>query len=472
MGKYFLVIFSLLVTFITQAQTGYKVDVTVKKFANQYMYLGYYYGTNQKPIRDSIKLDKLGKGTFKGKQKLVSGIYLLGYPSKSQYAEMVVGKNQIFAVTFDADNVLNTMRYTNNDEGTQFQAYQKYMQAKGEEMNKLSKDETVAQDVKQKASKKINDDVLAYRKGIMTKTPKSVLANVLNIMEEPTIPEAKMHPGGVYDSSYAWKVYKNNYWNKVDLGNATVLYNPVFESRFDNFFENIVFPSPDSIKVDVDKMMEATKNDKEVFKITASKLVERYVNPKIMGLDAVFVHIFEKYINTKKIDWFDEKQMKFLSDRYYFLVYNMVGEPARELNLTDTFGKEVTLYGIQAPYTILVFWDATCGHCKEVVPKVDSIYINKWKDKGVKLMGIMTDGGLDNYKNYIIEHKFTSWIHAYESDAQKKRQQEQGLPNFRQMYDVVSTPKIYLLDAEKRIKAKQITWDQLDKILEDLTNKK
>ena len=37
---------------------------------------------------------------------------------------------------------------------------------------------------------------------------------------------------------------------------------------------------------------------------------------------------------------------------------------------------------------------------------------------------------------------------------------------YRQLYDVTLTPTIYLLDKEKRIIAKKLTWQQLDDLLQ------
>ena len=39
-------------------------------------------------------------------------------------------------------------------------------------------------------------------------------------------------------------------------------------------------------------------------------------------------------------------------------------------------------------------------------------------------------------------------------------------PGYRQLYDVTLTPTIYLLDKEKRIIAKKLTWQQLDELLQ------
>jgi hypothetical protein len=464
----FVLLFSCIYQF-THAQIGYKIDVNIKKFANEYVYLGYYFGPKNLPIKDSIKLDKLGKGSFKGKEKLIGGVYLLGFPGRNKFAEFIINKSQHFSITFNPDDVVNTLSFTNNLDGTEFQNYQKFINLKGKRIEELGK-QTQTELIKTERQKLANE-VEVYRNNIIKKNPKGMLTTIFNLMQRPTIPEGNKHPGGKYDSNYAWYYYKTNFWNNIDFNDQRILRTPVFESKFEEYFENIVFPSPDSIKRDVDKILTASYNSKDVFKYTSSKLTERYVNPKIMGLDAVFVHIYEKYIATNKMDWFDDKQKKFLNDRYYFLVGNLIGEPAAQLILQDTVGKPVNLYEIQAPYTIVVFWDATCGHCQEVVPKLDSIYVNKWKAKGIKLLGVMTDGGIDAYKKYIVKHNFSSWMHAYQTEEQRKADGDANRPNFRQLYDIQSSPKIFLLDDLKRIKAKQITWDQLDNILDQAYKK-
>jgi hypothetical protein len=454
---------------IASAQNSYKIDVNIKQFANQTIYLGYYFGKTF-PIKDSIKLNAKGIGSFIGKEKLPGGIYLIGYPNKNKFFELLIDKNQQFSITADTMNIAKTLVIKNSPEGLEFQNYQKYMDLKGSEINSL---QNTSDPVVIAKRKKINDEVIAYRRAIENRNPKGMLTTVFKLMEEPTIPDAKFHPNKKYDSTYAWYFYKTNYWKKVILADNRILRTPVFEQKFDTYFKNIVYPAPDSVKQEVDKVLMASITNKETFKFIASKLVERYVNPEYMGLDAVYVHIYEKYIGTAMMPWFDEKQRKFLDDRYYSLLANLVGDKAAPLELIDTTGKnKVSLYAIDAPYTIICFWDATCGHCKEVVPKLDSFYVNKWKTLGIKLLGVMTEGGIENYKAYTKEHNFTTWIHAYQPDEDKKADYAAGRPNFRQLYDIQSSPKLFLLDKEKRIIAKQITYDQLDKIIDESIKKK
>jgi hypothetical protein len=470
MNKYLLVFSLLFFAKNGTAQLGYKIDVNAKEFANKYIYLGYHYG-KQKPIKDSLKLNALGKGTFKGTKKLPGGIYLLGYPDKRQYVEFLLDKNQVMGITLTNATTAPLVTIANNPDASVFQNYQNYMGKIGvqyEAAKKLPSTTPTEVAIAESAFKKINDDVNTFRERLKKQYPKHFLTAIFKVMEEPKVPEAAQHPGGVYDSTYAWYSYKSNYWKGISMADARLLRTPVFENKFDNYFENVIYPKADSVKMEVNTIIKQSEADPEMFKYITTKLIERYINPKIMGLDAVYLDIFERYISPgKTAGWFDDKQKKYLFDRYYSLLGNIIGEPASPINLIDTFKKPIDIYKIDADYLVLCFWDATCGHCKEVVPKLDSMNKAAWYGKGVQLLGIMTDGGYEAWTKYIVENNFTTWMHAYEPDGARKADAEAGRANFRQLYDIVSTPKIFVLSKDKRIIAKGITYDQAYEIIEN-----
>jgi thiol-disulfide isomerase/thioredoxin len=204
----------------------------------------------------------------------------------------------------------------------------------------------------------------------------------------------------------------------------------------------------------------------EMFKFLLVKFVQQYINPEYMGQDAVFVHLFEKYINTGQAPFFTKQYRDFVDKRAYSLMANLIGQPAADLDMVDTSGKRFRLYDVKAPYTVVVFWDPTCGHCKEVVPKVDSIYQAKWKSQGVKIYGVKVDGPADEWKKFISEHKLKDWYHVYQLPSTEEAISAAGKPGFRQLFDVYQTPIIYLLDKDKRIVAKKLGYLQVDDVLQ------
>src|SRR5436190_19257904 len=103
----------LLLSAALMAQTGYEVKITFKPFKNQYVYLGHYFGKSY-PIIDSAMLNDKSEAVFKGNKKLQGGIYLIGYPGKTGFFEMLVDKQQKFSVIADTATIQSGMKFINS----------------------------------------------------------------------------------------------------------------------------------------------------------------------------------------------------------------------------------------------------------------------------------------------------------------------------------------------------------------------
>jgi hypothetical protein len=154
-----------------------------------------------------------------------------------------------------------------------------------------------------------------------------------------------------------------------------------------------------------------------------------------------------------------------MTKRAYSLMANQIGLPAADMQMVDTLDKPLPLYKVHSDLIVVCFWDPTCSHCKEVVPKVDSIFHAKWKQQGVVVYGVMVDGGKDLWLQFIKEKQLKDWLHVYQLPSQQKAEADAGKPGFRQLYDIYQTPILYLLDKDKRIIAKKLTYQQLDEVI-------
>jgi hypothetical protein len=450
------------------AQNGYEIKVTLKPFKNQFIYLGHYYG-KQLPIIDSVLLNDKSEGIFKGNKKLGSGIYLIGYPDRSHNFEILVDKTQKFSLVADTNNIRNTS-FQNSPENIAFSAYQDFMTKNGKQIEALVKERNKAANAHDSAKisaqiDAINASVKKYRSDIAGKDPNSLLATLLKAMKEPEIPQ---NSATQKDSLYAYKYFKSHYWDGVNFYDDRLLRTPFFESRLDKYFEQLVYPSADSVNKEIDWMMGYASINEEMQKFLLLKFINRYLNQKYMWEDAVFVHLFEKYISQKSYPWLTEQGKKIVTDRAYSLMANILGTPAANVELKDINEKPVALYNIQAPFVLVTIWDPTCSHCKEEVPVLDSMYQAKWKARGLKMFGLAkeTDGKKQDWLSFIQEHHLNDWVHVYYSKEEDKKRIDAGVPGYSQLYDVQSFPTLFLLDKDKRIIAKKVTWQQVDEILE------
>lgn len=448
------------------SQQGYNIGITLKPFKNEKIYLGYYYG-KLKALADSVVLDANSKGTFNGKAALPGGIYFIVSPSKQILFELLLDKEQHFAIDADSTQLPSGVVFKGSKDNALFQDYTKFANQTGSAIGKANGELATATNKKpvEERLKKLNDQMQRYRDSLVNKHPESLLAALLQAMKEPVIPPAAKHPGGKYDSNYAYRYFKDHYWDGVEFNDDRLVRTPFFESKLDKYFERLVSPEPDSIKPEVDYMLLYARSGKEMYKFLMVKFVQQYINPKYMGQDAVFVHLFEKFINTGEAEFFTKEYKDYITKRAYSLMANQLGQPGANMKMVDTANKPANLYDVKGEMTVICFWDPTCSHCKEVVPKVDSIFQAKWKAQGIKLYGVMVDGGRDLWTKYIRDNNLKDWIHVYQLPSEAEAEQAAGQASYRQLYDVFQTPILYLLDKDKRIVAKKLDYLQLDEII-------
>jgi hypothetical protein len=448
---------------------GYDIRLHLKPYTGGKVYLGYFYG-KIKALADSAMLNPNGDGVFSGKEKLPGGVYFVVSPGRTILFELLMDSLQHFAVSADTTSLPGSLVFTGSPDNAVFLAYTRFTASKGAEITATQKQLAAARTgadstrLKEKL-KQQNADLQHYREDLSAKYPHSLLSSLFRLLKEPVVPAQTTTPGGKYDSNFAYHYYKAHYWDGVDFTDERMTRTPVFEPRLERYFKELVPPVADSIEQEADMMLLEARVSKPMFQYLLVYFVQRYVNPEYMGQDAVFVHLFEKYINTGQAEFFTEKYRKYLNDRAYSLMANLIGQPAADLAMVDTSGVSKPLYEVSAPFIVICFWDPTCSHCKEIVPKVDSIFQAKWKMEGIKVYGVMVDGGKEAWLQFIKDHNLTDWIHVYETKEHQDSVEKAGQPGYRQLYDVYQTPILYLLDKDKRIIAKKLSYLQLDEVI-------
>ncbi len=470
MKRLFLSLF-LFLSVTVLAQDGYEIKVTFAPFKNQYIYLGHYFGKTY-PIIDSVILDGKSEAVFKGAKKLPGGIYLIGYPNKSGFFEILVDKQQHFAIIADTLSINSGIQFVNSPDNVLFSSYQRQMSARGKAIAGLQEQLKTAANKSDSAKlveqlNKLDKEVSQYRADIIQKNPGTILSALLATMREPELTGNLKNPKTKEDSTAAYTYYKNHYWDGVNFWDGRLAYTTFFEEKIDKYFAQLVVPHPDSVIKEIDWMLGYAVANEEMNRFLLIKFVNRYLNQKYMWEDAVFVHLFEKYFSQKNYSWLNEKGKKTITDRAYSLMANIMGSPAADIELPDSAGKMTRLYALGGNYTIVAFWDPTCGHCKEVLPKLDSFYLAKWKAAGLKIFAVAkeTDGTKKDWLNFINDHHLKAWTHVYYSKKDDKARTDAGIPGYSQLYDVQTFPTLYLLDKDNRIVAKKLTYQQIDEVL-------
>ena len=458
----------ILIIVACAAKSQYRITLQTPNYKSGLAYLTYYYGKNIN-VEDSALVNNNGIAIFKKNQKLQPGIYSIVFPGKNKLLDFLADQEQIITVKSDTTDLLNKTIVTGSKENNLFQQYQKYIAIKGKQLqaeqqaysnSKTKSDSVLHENNYQRFNKELNQ----YRENIIKQHPQSMLATLFKSMKEPGFPIA--HPLTKRDSITNYQFYKKHYWDEISFMDNRIIRTPFFLPKVERYFRDILIPAADTIIKESDYLLLLARTNSEMYKFLLNWLTDEYIYPKYMGQDAVFVHLFENYHSKGVSNWLNEKQLTAISNRAYMVMSNLIGEKAADLDMVDSTGKPTPLYGVNAEFTVVCFWDPTCSHCREEVPKLDSLYQAKWKQQGVKIYGVLSENEKVKWIQFIKENNLKDWIHVYQTEETKKTIADSQKPGYKQLYDITQTPTLYLLDKEKRIIAKKLTLQQMDDLLQ------
>lgn len=458
--------FSLFIAFLTAtvaafAGGGYEMKITIKGIQNQNVQLAYYFGDKQY-IRDSAKADANGHLTFKGDEALPGGIYLAVVPSR-KYFEMIVDKEQKFSMETDTSDFIANMKVKGSKDNESFYEYLNWISVRGKQMDQLRKDIDAAKGddarIKQLRDEQaaIDKTVKDYKNNFIAAHPDMMLSKIFNASWEPEIPETPILPNGRKDSTFAYRYYKAHYFDKFDLKDDRLLRSPIFGNKIKQYIEKLTPQIPDSINLAAKYLISMTDDKSETFKFLVYWITNTYEKSEIMGMDAVFVYMAKNYYLTKKAYWVEDAQLVKIKERVDALEPCLLGVTANNMRLLKPDFHPIALNDIKKTYTLVYFWDPSCGHCQKVTPKLKEFYDAHKKDLDLEVLGVYIEADTTEWFKYIKE-KDLNWINAADL---------LGTAQFRKYYDIYSTPVLYVMDRNKKIIAKRIDVEKLEDFLKN-----
>ena len=476
------------------AQSGYEITINLKNSNDTIAYLTFYQ-FDKTLIKDTCTTIKNGKIIFKGKEKLDKGIYSLVSQGKSIYFDFFIDDStqklelkseasiniskELTALNSPLENEFFNYILFINQQNSSFQTYRQAAKL-------ITKNDTLAlRDKQRDIEKSIND----FEENFSINHKGTYIGDVMNLKVEKLLKNIPKASNGRPDSIQVYNYYKKHYWDNVDFKDDGIIRNPFFHNKIKKYFDSVVITHPDSVSVEIDRIMNMTKSGSLTYKLLLAHFTYTYETSKLMGFDKVFVYMSDHYFKTGKADgiYDDNDVVQKIIKRADKLKPLLVGAPAQDLlmikaedfpkmktmgfenaknseEMTSVYYKNVDqiskmyvkLSDVKAEYTILIFWDVDCSHCQKEVPILLEQYNELIKEKkSVKVFSVYMQHEGEKYLKYIDEHKLP-WINVYDGAHYN---------NAVEKYDVYSTPVIYILDKNKVIKAKRIDADQVKNMI-------
>ena len=468
MRRLLIALFVLLSVSTFGQKKGYEIEFNIDGCQEGTAILAYYYGDKQY-IKDSTKIDANGSFTFKGDEVLDEGIYITVMPPDNKYFEVIIDADQHFVMSSKYGTPVKSMKVTGSEENKRFYGYLNFLnqqKAKSEPLSKQAESLQKADSIGyrdtdefkklQEQMAVVDEEVKDYKNKFIEDYPNALLSKVFLASKDPDVPEPPVLENGKTDSTFTWRYFKDHYWDNVDFSDDRIIRTPVFHNKLQRFMTKTIYQIPDSIIKEATLLVDKTQKSKELFKYTVFWITSHFETSKQMGMDAVFVHMAKNYYMTGQAFWADSTTIAKIGERARKLDYSLIGKTAPNLIMKDTSGVFQVLHGIQKDYTIAYFWDPECGHCKKVTPKVKEFYDKFKNELDVEVYGVNTNADeRDSWLKYINENNL-NWINV--EDPEQKTA-------YKYLYDIYSTPVIYLLDKDKKIIAKRLGAEDLENFI-------
>lgn len=481
------IFFSVFISFSALHAQGYEIEITVAHLRDTSVILGHYLNKSMYPD-DTIRLNANGFGIFKGDKKLPQGLYIVYLPSSS-YFEIIMGDDQEFSIQTDTSDFINNLAFTGSEENSIFLDFQRDMvslRSKADSLTSLLKTPSAAVDQGNinRELQNINTERINLIKEVNDKHGDLFVSAFLKATLEVEVPDPpRDDKGNITDSLWQYYYYRNHYFDNFDISDGRLLRTPLYEDKIISYLTRIIPQVPDSIIPETDFIIEKSMSDSTLFRYVLVTLFNNYGKSNIMGMDAVQMHIAEKYY-LKHSWWSDSAFIADLKDRVEKTVPLLIGKIAPDVDLmsvpADHFvsaaqdtalkryphvGTRIMLHDIRTEYTVLAFWEADCGHCKTAIPELHKAYEETLKNYSVTVVAISTlfgEEGKEDWTDFVNEHKLYGWINAWNPYSYE----------YKLKYDIVSTPTIFILDRDKKIIAKKISPEQVTEIITSLINSK
>ncbi len=220
-----------------------------------------------------------------------------------------------------------------------------------------------------------------------------------------------------------------HFWDGIENFDGPTDENPVLAAQIDFYFDKMVAPLPDSITPEIDRLVERTSFNPDLRDFILWHLLEKYRHPEYMSQDQVFVFLYDQYFSKLEIKDLNELNRPLIKQKADRLRRLALFNPAPEIKIGDS----IDLQAIESDYTVLFFYDHDCDLCQQEIQDLDSICAVR---PGITVLAI--DMNTDDVRFDVL----------YD------------------LYDIETTPLIYVLDRDKRIIAKKIRARQIELVVD------
>lgn len=447
-----------------QKKSNYELKFEFDHYSNDTLLLAYFYGDKQL-IKDTILAQPGKKFTYSGTDTLDAGIYILMFFPDKKYIQFIINDQEKFFTIRGDYKDLSSLKFKGSKDNELFYTYMDFLAEKREIADTLNAHRKKAVDSRQDTAtidlrlKDLEMNVLAYQNDLVQKNPKSITALMLLGNKDIDIPELDVPAEELQRARFYY--YRKHFFDHIDFSNPALIRTPFLHNKIERYLDQLTVQIPDTISQTIDDLLLKMEPAPETWKFYVSHFLNKYAKSLVIGMDAVYVHMVDQYYSKGRTTWVAKETLEKIIDNAEKLRPTLLGKIAEDVTLYTEDKQPVRIHDIESDYLVLFFWAPDCGHCKQSMPDIVK-FSEKFKDKGVKVVAVCTKGRdkVAECWDFVKEKNMGVFYYNLTDELYRSR--------YHVKYDVRTTPKVFILDKDKKIILKNVAGEKLDEIMTEV----
>jgi thiol-disulfide isomerase/thioredoxin len=250
--------------------------------------------------------------------------------------------------------------------------------------------------------------------------------------------------------------YKQHYFDELDYSDENLIYSNAYTRSLIKYIMLCRDAKLSQAELEkefmraVDVILSRINKNPEVYDFLLNYLMEGF---ELLKLENVLKYIADNYMNTVC----KTENSTTLQRRMEAYSKFTVGQMAPDITIPDRQNQEIKLSAINSSFTLVVFWASWCPGCEELLPKLKKWYVSKAIDLEIVAVSLDTIGS--DWKEAIEKNNY-----IFLNGCDLKGWNGKAARD----YYLYATPTMFLLDRNRKILAKPLSFDDLLRAISSL----
>lgn len=247
-----------------------------------------------------------------------------------------------------------------------------------------------------------------------------------------------------------------HFWDNFDFADTAYLSEPALTEQAIADYVHVLRSMPEELGVaSVARTMQLASTDRRMYD-RFTDLFEKYLydpNSPVRS-ETLYIPVLESMAVSDHLDSLTRLRPV---HRLEMARKNRPGSKAADFSYTTGDGRTGTLYTLPARRTILFFNNPGCHACKEYTGQLDGSPVvgAALANKTLQVLALYPDENIREWTDYQ-PHMPKAWINGYDRTLTIRD---------NELYDLRAIPTLYLIDADRTVLLKDVTFPEIEEYL-------